>query len=140
MKYKVGDKVRIKSLEWYNSNKDNDGNVPLIEMCDALYNFVEDMHCFCGKIVTIHNVCHRGYYDIKEDDCCWYWTDEMIECLFEPITTNEYTKMVSLDRIVEYLDSELYTTCDYFGNVQTASRDSINKKEFIEKLCKAMED
>ena len=48
--------------------------------------------------------------------------------------------LVSLDRIVEYLNGELYTSCDYFGNVQTASRDCINKKEFIEKLCKAMEE
>lgn len=27
MKYKVGDKVRIKSLDWYNTFKDEDGVV-----------------------------------------------------------------------------------------------------------------
>lgn len=27
-KYKIGDKVRIKSIEWYNQNKDSFGLVP----------------------------------------------------------------------------------------------------------------
>ena len=81
MNYNVGDKVKIKSLDWYNDNKDNDGEVPLIEKHDTIYDFIEEMSVFCGKIVTIKNVWKDDYYNICEDDCHYYWTDEMIEGL-----------------------------------------------------------
>ena len=137
MKYKVGDEVRIKSIEWYNANKDKDGVVPLTISSNSQYNFIRKMANFCGMVVTVMEVHEEnGYYDIEADKGLYFWTDEMIV----GASDNQDSKMVSLDRIVEYLDSKLYTTCDYFGNVQTASRDSINKKEFIEKLCKTMAD
>lgn len=78
MKYKVGDKVRIKSLDWYNQNKD----VSLIETTNSDYNFIEVMRGFCGKVMTISNV-NSDYYDMVEDDGDYYWTDEMIESLVE---------------------------------------------------------
>lgn len=106
MKYKVGDKVRVKSLEWYNANKDEDGDVPLIQMCDSKYNFVTEMSRFCGKTVTINNVSHRGYYDIKEDDCCFYWTDEMFDGLVDETEPQE--KMVSLEKVEEWLYKNFY--------------------------------
>jgi hypothetical protein len=46
MKYKVGDRVRIKSLDWYNENKDSLGNI------DAAF-FDEQRARFCGSIQTI---------------------------------------------------------------------------------------
>ena len=30
MRFKVGDKVRIKSFDWYNENKDKDGFVAIL--------------------------------------------------------------------------------------------------------------
>ena len=80
MKYKVGDKVRIKSIDWYNENKDKDDNVPLIETTNSDYNFIEVMRGFCGKVMTIFSV-NGYYYDMLEDDGDYYWTDEMIEGL-----------------------------------------------------------
>ena len=51
MKYKVGDRVKIKSLEWYNSlEKDSDNDVYL-EKCDNY--IVSDMVDFLGKTAII---------------------------------------------------------------------------------------
>lgn len=105
MRYKKGDKVRVRSLEWHNANKDEDGDVPLRHTCGSKYNFVADMSCFCGKIVTINNVGH-GRYDIKEDDCCFYWTDEMFDGLADETESQE--KMVSLGKVEEWLYKNFY--------------------------------
>lgn len=73
MKYKVGDKVRVKSIEWYNSNKTKSGSVK----CGS-DTFIGEMSTMCGKEVTISKVypsCDK--YRIEEYDC--NWTDEMFE-------------------------------------------------------------
>lgn len=44
---KVGDKIKIKSLDWYNKNKNEDGDI-LEEMP---YPFSERMSEFCGKLL-----------------------------------------------------------------------------------------
>jgi hypothetical protein len=75
MKYKVGDKVRVKSLEWYNENKNEFGEV------DVPNNiFTSDMSKFCGSIVTIQDI-DLDVYVVKENEC--YWTDDMLEGLAE---------------------------------------------------------
>ena len=79
MKYKVGDKVRIKSLDWYNENRNILGNV---DCGDALMTFEKIR--FCGKIVTISSISDvTDTYGIEEDNGLWIWTDEMIEGLVE---------------------------------------------------------
>ena len=79
-KYKVGDKVRIKCLDWYNENKDEDGIVEL-----STHIFTPGMSQFCGKVVTIVDVFEdiddNVVYYIEEID--YDWTDEMIEGLVE---------------------------------------------------------
>ena len=90
MKYKVGDKVKIKSLDWYNTNKDKeDGRyVDLIHTTNGNYNFIEPMCEFCEKIMTIKDV-HNLCYDMVEDDGEFYWTDDMIEGLLVEDTSSE---------------------------------------------------
>lgn len=71
MKHKVGDKVRVKSLDWYNANKNQTGQVQCLGDI-----FLEEMSKLCGKLVTIHSITKHGYY-INEDD--YNWTDDMFE-------------------------------------------------------------
>ncbi len=80
MEYRVGDKVRIKSLDWYNENKDEDGYI-----YDGSYTFFPCMSKFCGKTFEIAKV-HSNCYNVKE--LCAKtldWTDEMIEGLVSRI-------------------------------------------------------
>ena len=78
LKYKLGDKVRIKDLGWYNENKDEDG---FVYCGDRVFD--NYMSVFCESVVTIGGVYPTGY-DVKEDKIgCRVWTDEMIDCLVE---------------------------------------------------------
>ena len=80
MKYKIGDKVRVKTWERlikeYGLKEDVDGEYILIKDKGAIFD--EDMKKFCGKVVTIDNII-RDTYVIAEDDWYWVWTDEMFE-------------------------------------------------------------
>ena len=79
MKYKVGDKVLIKSPDWYYKNRDKIGQVDCGGIC-----FIQSMVTFCGQIVTISSVLPTlEVYRIKEDGGAFNWTDEMIERLAE---------------------------------------------------------
>ena len=80
MKYKVGDKVVIKSLDWYNINNSQvfpkaDAGVPL--------EFNSDMSKYCGMIATITNVEKLSdedfFYNLNIDNENWNWTLEMFE-------------------------------------------------------------
>ena len=77
MKYKAGDKVKIKSLEWYNENKSETGFITF-----NYVNFMPEMSRYCGEILTINQVVEVfGQYTMSE--CGFLWTDEMFECLVE---------------------------------------------------------
>lgn len=77
MNYKKGDKVIIKSLEWYNKNKDEYGIITFSADRGGC-NFTKQDACFCGRVVTIKYEGY-GYYLIAEDDRGYAWIDEMIE-------------------------------------------------------------
>ena len=102
MKFKVGDKVRIKSLEWYNTFKDEDGVVDCGQWC-----FDKKMSRFCGKIVTI---CESddmfNWYRIREEnDSHIRYNNNMIEGL---VDTEPQEKMVSLDDACDKLLDMLF--------------------------------
>ena len=73
MIYNVGDKVRIKSKEWYDENKDEDGNV------NIPFLFNSEMSYYCGEITTITKIEKYSYYRIYLDGEKWNWSDEMFD-------------------------------------------------------------
>ena len=82
-KLEVGQKVVIKSLEWYYLKKDYYGIVKL-----STESFISDMSEYCGKTATITEVQMNGenpLYLINLDNGVWNWTDEMFESV-NPIT------------------------------------------------------
>ena len=93
MKYKVGDRVRIKSLDWYNENKDQHGKVAC-----GYHVFTEDMSKFCGCTMI---VCSRSNLGVMTmGGSASYWTDEMIEGLAD---AEPQDKMISLNKACKVL-------------------------------------
>ena len=75
MKYKVGDKVKVKSHEWY---EENANYISEVECGNTV--FIPYMKSYCGTTVTISKLFnHIGCYAIEEDNEVHYWSDEMFE-------------------------------------------------------------
>ena len=107
-KYKKGDKVRIKSEQWYYDNK-NDDDYVVIESTLECFTKAHSRHC--GEVMTIREVevdHGTAYYEMVEDNRDLIWQDEMIECLVGHADT-----MVSLEKVCEYLSS--YHSVDIDG-------------------------
>ena len=72
MKYKVGDKVRVKSLEWYDINCADRGFT-----IDGVL-FDPDMSVFCGNVANVERV-SSNFYKLDIDGGSWCWYDWMLE-------------------------------------------------------------
>lgn len=88
MKYKVGDKVRIKSFGWYTENKNNTGYI----IFNNFNAFTPEMVDLCGQTIKIQKVCEE--FDVYEivNDIKWYITDDMIEGISIPKQKLEFPK------------------------------------------------
>ena len=69
MKYKVGDTVRIKSIDWYNKNRNSLGRVN---------GFMPEMYEYLGKEAIIVK-CYECSYELNIDHHFWSWDDEMFD-------------------------------------------------------------
>ena len=79
MKYKVGDRVKVKSNDFFNNNK---GKLSFYVDSKAL--------CFANEIVTIKSYGrYPNTYRIDEDEGDFLWTDDMIEGLAEDLLDKE---------------------------------------------------
>jgi len=128
MKYKVGDRVKIKSLDWYNENKDEYGYID----CGSKAFFTR-MSNWCGKIVTIKEIYKTNCYRLEEYD--FDWTDEMIEGLAEEETLIErvddkglpFNEWLSHKGAFHIPDG--YELKDENGNVINATKIVLEKKK-----------
>ena len=81
MKYKVGDKIKIKSIDWYNHQvKDKDGDIP-ISSVNYTY-FTKEMSNYCGKEAKIVGV-SDNYYTLDIDKGVFEWIDVMFDETFD---------------------------------------------------------
>ena len=116
LKYKVGDKVLIKSIDWYNKNKDKYGTI----YTSNGFCFCDDMTKHCGEIMKIIDIIvdpkdsNQGYYIM---DNVKKWTDEMIEGLVEEECPQDFIEKYCnscgtqrCDRTKEYLHG-----CPYYN-------------------------
>ena len=85
MKYSIGDKVRIKSIDWYNQMLSipdklvwlNKLTNEFIGVWCGSYIFTKEMCNFCGSVMTIKEV-GEDYYIMEEDIYNKKFNDEMI--------------------------------------------------------------
>ena len=137
MKYEVGDKVRIKSLDWYNENKNERGLI-----CFDNTNFIPEMSQYCGKILTINQIVEE-YKHYLVSECAFSWTDEMIEGLmaeelnkeierfqnlYDDIMETQKIKSVELITEKVFICPEGYEFRDENGNVINATKIVLEKK------------
>ena len=137
MKYKTGDKVKINSLDWFNTNRCGG---PVI--CDG-FVFLEFMTEYCGKELTIDYIYTdsngKQAYVMKETNAAWRFTDSMIEGLVD----EPEEKMVSLEDVCDFLNEHLYTgtsTGDYDYGQEYICSDFDNATDLIFALRKVFEE
>ena len=116
LKYKEGDRVRIKSIDWYNENKDKDGEI----VCGE-FVFLEGMKKFCSETLTILEDVDDGYL-MLEDDHGYVWTDEMIEGLVEEETKPEFDYVAAMEDLMG-LDIERSCILNEYDEYQKAVKE-----------------
>lgn len=83
---KVGDKVEIKSREWYEKWKNSGGDVPVS------YYFTKSMAKHCGRVLTVKEVKlgSQGWlFKLEEDENGKNWSLEMFEEVYPQESSKE---------------------------------------------------
>lgn len=86
---KVGDRVKIKSREWYEKWKKGSGFV------DVLHQFSPLMVEFCGEVLTVEEI-RLGHFRMKEDKRKWDFSPEMFEEVY-PVQEQLSSKFPKID-------------------------------------------
>ena len=143
--YNKGDKVLIKSRDWYDLNKQVHNIFGEFVDCGSIY-FIMDMIPFLGEILTIDEIC-SNYYICLETGYEYSWTDEMIECLIESKELTKEEKLIQLIQdnsnlpqeefnilIESYLDSLIPYNHGNFEISESCNIDTISVTNRIKEL------
>jgi len=122
MKHKVGDQVKIKSLDWYNENKDEYGYV---RCTDSL--FTPEHAKYCGCEFTISHITEFRIPSYVMESNGHEWTDEMIEGLVEEEVG--LVDKLSSRWVNEFNLPDGYIFKDEHGNVINATKIVLEKKK-----------
>ncbi len=90
LKFKVGDIVRVKSLEWYNNNKNINEEI-IAKEGKKFGIFTKYMRHWCGDVIKINSV-NNGYYRANNG---WMWYDWMLE---DEVVTEEKQEVKKLNK------------------------------------------
>lgn len=133
MRYKVGDRVKIKSLDWYNENKDEYGYVRCI---DSLFTPEHSKYCKCEFTISYITEFRIPSYIMENNG--HEWTDEMIEGLVEaPLykatvdkngnMTGEFVRLKEVKQEINLPEGYIFK--DENGNVINATKIVLEKKK-----------
>ena len=87
---KVGDKVKIKSREWYEKWKDEKGNIDGI----GSHSFLSSMSKYCGKVFKVKNAI-LSIFTLEDARFSW------IMSMFEEVYPQESSKVVGCAKAFE---------------------------------------
>lgn len=122
MKYKIGDKVRVKSLDWYNNNTSNDDFI----CCSNFMPFTQHMSLFCGCVLTIKSIERDNIYLVEENFNAW--TEDMFEGL-----ADYKENMKNMENMEFTLNDKIYII-----DVEKAKEFGVLKEK--DTRCKSWED
>ena len=118
MKYKVGDKIKIKSIDWYNHQvKDKDDDIPINSVNYNTY-FTKYMSNYCSKEAKIVEV-SDNYYTLDVDRGIFEWIDAMFEDTdFEQLAVEEVFNYEGHKLKVKQVNSDYDCTGCFFHKLR----------------------
>lgn len=130
MKYKVGDKVRVR--QWDDMAKESGLN----DCGDINNGFMQSMEHFCGRIYEIYKV-YNYYYILKDESIVfdWCFTDEMLEDVSSLQIQPDSLTLETENTIFELKDNKIIVT----PKTQKESEKKMKQKTYREKLEEQLE-
>ena len=143
MKYKVGDRVMVKSKEWYLANRDNGISKWVNFKNGSVFGLAKARHC--SQIMTIEEITKDDEYILVEDDAKMHWSEECFEGIvktYEEIVNSGFH--MTFEESQEYISKRGFdipwNDCDVFVDERDITRTVANvlkwaDKTIIDKSC-----
>ena len=123
MKFKVGDKVRVKSLEWYNENEDGG----LINFKKGPF-FTKGMSIYCGKEAIIKRIDGNSY--ILDLDTSYFFAEDSVEPISDEFGLQVDNISVSTNTCITLEDGQTAKICNENGKTKIAIENNVEEPKF----------